>query len=199
MGASAVKLLVYYHPESPAAGDIEALVRRVADDCASSDMLFFLEPLSYSHDPAMKKLAPDERRFVVLESARRLTPLGVDVLKAEFPLDIAAYPDERDWENACLELSGASVTPWVLLWAGADYDTYVRQVTVACHAGASGIAAGRAIWQEAAGLNGASRLEFLRNDARQRLMKLAGICQELAHPWSAYYGAPHIAPDWYKI
>src|SRR5512143_2115427 len=33
MGASAAKLLVYYHPDSSQAGEIEDLVRQVADEC----------------------------------------------------------------------------------------------------------------------------------------------------------------------
>src|SRR5688572_21772382 len=86
MGASGVKLLVYYHPDAPSASAIEVLVSQVANDCAEHELPLFLEPLSYSPDPARKKLPPHELHQVVIESARRLTPLGVDVLKAEFPL-----------------------------------------------------------------------------------------------------------------
>lgn len=56
IGASAVKLLVYYHPDAPTARDIEAFVGRVAEDCAASDLPLCVEPLSYSLDPARKKL-----------------------------------------------------------------------------------------------------------------------------------------------
>ena len=95
MGANAAKLLVYYHPQAATAGEIEELVAKVAADCAEHDLLLFVEPLSYSLDPVHKKLSSEERRQVVIETARRLTPLGVDVLKAEFPLDAQAEPDER--------------------------------------------------------------------------------------------------------
>ena len=73
MGASAVKLLVYYHPEADTRADIEELVQQTAQDCREQDMPLFLEPLSYSPDPARKKLEPAERRRVVIETARRLT------------------------------------------------------------------------------------------------------------------------------
>ncbi len=53
MGASAVKLLVYYHPEAKTAGEIENLVKQVASECAAQDIPLFLEILSYSPDPAV--------------------------------------------------------------------------------------------------------------------------------------------------
>ena len=197
LGASAVKLLVYYHPDAPTAAKIEALVRQTAHDCAAADMALFLEPLSYSPDPAQKKLPPAERRRVVIETARRLTPLGPEVLKAEFPLDAATQPDEGEWARACAELSEASVTPWVLLSASVDYDTYLRQVMVACRAGAAGVAVGRAVWQEAPGLAGGARLAFLQGLARERMARLTELCDALARPWTSSYAAPSAGSDWY--
>ncbi|MCJ7583572.1 MAG: DUF2090 domain-containing protein, partial [Anaerolineales bacterium] len=196
MGADAVKLLVYYHPDSYTAGEIEAFVKQVVDDCRKYDLAIMLEPLSYPLDPAAKKLSSDEKRYVVTETARRLTPLGVDVLKAEFPLDVAD-PDETQWAATCAEITAASVTPWILLSAAVDYEAYLRQVTVACKAGASGIAVGRAVWQEAVGLDGEARLAFLRTTGRERLSGLTALCSELGKPITAFYTAE--APfDWYK-
>jgi len=43
MGANAVKLLVYYHPDSPTAVEVEHLVKKVAQACKQEDMAFFLE------------------------------------------------------------------------------------------------------------------------------------------------------------
>src|SRR5512138_3364327 len=48
MGASAVKLLVYYHPDSSTAGEIEDFTANVAEDCKKYDLVLMLEPLSYS-------------------------------------------------------------------------------------------------------------------------------------------------------
>jgi tagatose-1,6-bisphosphate aldolase len=196
MGADAVKLLVFYHPDSYTAGEIEAFVKQVADDCRKYDLAIMLEPLSYTLDPAAKKLSSDEKRYVVTETARRLTPLGVDVLKAEFPLDVSD-PDETQWAAACAEITAASVTPWMLLSAAVDYEAFLRQVTVACKAGASGIAVGRAVWQEAVGLDGEARLAFLRTTGSECLGCLTVLCNELAKPVSDFYTAE--APfDWYK-
>ena len=58
MGASAVKLLVYYHPDAPTAAEIEALVRTVAADCQDADIPFFSEPLSYSLRSGSQKTYP---------------------------------------------------------------------------------------------------------------------------------------------
>jgi tagatose 1,6-diphosphate aldolase len=197
MGASAIKLLVYYHPESPMASDMEELVQSVAQDCADHDLLFFLETLSYSLDPSMKKLPPDEMHYVVIETARRLTPLGGDILKAEFPLDVTVETDEKDWLEACVELSHASQIPWVLLSGSASYETYLRQVTAACNAGATGIAVGRAVWRETTGLPEDQRGTFLREVARTRMQRLTALVDALAHPWGEFYSSPDPQSNWF--
>jgi tagatose-1,6-bisphosphate aldolase len=198
MGANAVKLLVYYHPDAPTAKLIEDLVRQVAAECDQHDLPLFLEPLSYSLDPRKKKLDPAERRQVVVETARCLTPLGGDVLKAEFPLDISAEPDEREWDRACTELSQASAIPWVLLSASVEFETYLTQITAACNGGASGIAVGRAVWKEAAEMAGGDRLDFLRGIARQRMERARDLVITLACPWTDFYKAEPVSESWYS-
>jgi tagatose 1,6-diphosphate aldolase len=195
MGASAIKLLVYYHPDSPTAKVIEDFTSKVAQECAQQDLVLMLEPLSYSLDEN-RKLSSDEKRQVVVETAKRLTTLGVDVLKAEFPLDLKET-DEAKWMEACQEISSASTAPWILLSAAVDYETFVGQVTVACKAGASGIAVGRAVWQEAVSMTGEERSEFLHKVARPRISRLTSLCNALARPYTDFYSAD--APfDWYK-
>jgi tagatose-1,6-bisphosphate aldolase len=197
MGANAAKMLVYYHPDAPTAPQIEALVRQVAADCAAYDLPLMLEPLSYSLDPSHKKLSPEQRRRVVIETARRLVVPGVDILKAEFPLDISAEPDEARWAEACTELTAASAAPWVLLSASVDYETYLRQVTVACQTGASGVAVGRAVWKEAVGLAGQARTAFLSGPARVRMARITALCDALARPWTDVLVAPDVDASWY--
>jgi len=134
---------------------------------------------------------------VVIETARRLTQYPMDVLKAEFPLDISAEPDEKRWAEACAELSSASRVPWVLLSASVDYDVFLRQVTVACQQGASGVAVGRAVWKEATKLTGEGRLKFLSTIAKVRMERLTALCDALAKPWTDFYKAPQLTTDWY--
>ncbi|MCG2784256.1 MAG: tagatose 1,6-diphosphate aldolase [Anaerolineae bacterium] len=195
MGASMIKLLVYYHPDSPTADEAETFTTQIAAECVKYDLGLMLEPLSYSLTEA--KLTSDEKRYVVVETARRLTPIpGVDVLKAEVPLATDDL-DEARLAAACAEVSAASVTPWILLSAAVTFETYQRQIIAACQAGASGIAVGRAVWQEAVQLSGQSRLDFLRSTARERLARLSALCQALAKPCTDFYTAE--APfDWYK-
>lgn len=195
MGASAIKLLVYYHPDSPAASEIESFTKNIADECKKYDLTMMLEPLSYSLDEK-NNLSSEEKRYVVVETAKRLTPLGIDILKAEFPLDVSEK-DENVWAQACSEVSALSSTPWILLSAAVDYDTFLRQVTVACNAGASGIAVGRAVWQEAVALDPEDRVKFLSTTSRKRLARLTSLCHALAKPWTDFYSA---APTygWYK-
>lgn len=196
MGASAVKLLVYYHPDSSTANEIEEFTSRIAVECQKNDLVLMVEPLSY----ALKenaKLTSEEKHYVVVETAKRLSPLNIDILKAEFPLDPTEM-DETKWMNACKDISNACVTPWILLSAAVNFDFYLKQVAVACTAGASGIAVGRAVWQEAVIMGMEERKIFLETTARHRLSRLTTLCHALAKPYSEFFEAE--APfDWYKV
>jgi len=195
MGASAIKLLVYYHPDSTNTQEIENFIVKVARDCQTYDLALMLEPLSYSLDEA-KKLTSEEKRYVVVETARRLTALDVDILKAEFPLDLGDT-NEMKWYDACREISSASITPWILLSAAVDFELFLRQVTIACNAGASGVAVGRAVWKEALQMGAEERAGFLRTTGLDRIARLSSVCHALAKPYTEFYQSA--APfDWYK-
>jgi len=187
MGAAAIKLLVYYHPDSPSAKEIEDFTANIARDCSKHDIVLMLEPLSYSLDDN-KKLSSEEKRYVVVESAKRLTPLGADILKAEFPLD-TAETDQQVWADACAEITQVSSAPWILLSAAVNYEVFLQQVVTACNAGASGIAVGRAVWKEAVMMEGAERIKFLRTTGRQRISRLTSLCHALAKPYTDFYTA----------
>ena len=197
VGASAVKMLLYYHPEAPEAGERETLVRRVAQDCAQFDIPFFLEPLSCASEGSQGPLPPEQRREVVIETARRLVPLGVDILKAEFPVDVNVEPDETIWREACEELTEVSGAPWVLLSAGVSSDIFLKQVRTACEAGASGVMAGRAVWKEAVTLDHLVRNVFLQSVAYERMRRLQSLCEALGRPFTDVYNAPQLTYDWY--
>ena len=184
-GASGLKLLVYYHPDTPEAAEVEALVREIGAACARAEVPLFLEPLGFDPGNAGRPLASAERRRVTVETARRLTPLGVDVLKAEFPVRTEEEPDESVWRAACEELDAASVVPWVILSAGVSGATFHRQTMIACEAGASGVIAGRSIWAEAVSVDEKVRRAFLAGPARERLTRLREVCESTATPFMA--------------
>jgi tagatose-1,6-bisphosphate aldolase len=200
MGASAAKLLVYYHPDAANAADQERFVAEVAADCRAQDFALFVEPLGF--DPATGgRLTGEARRRCVVETARRLTALGGDILKAEFPYDVSVT-DEAAWADACAELDAASGVPWVLLSGGVDDATFERQVAVACRAGASGVLVGRSVWAPSATLAPAERDAWLETEGRRRLERLVRLVDEQGRPWhgrpNAVTSAPAPGDGWYR-
>jgi tagatose 1,6-diphosphate aldolase len=200
MGASAAKLLVYYHPDAVNAADQERLVADVAADCRALDLALFVEPLSFSIVEG-QTLAGEARRRVVVETARRLTAIGADILKAEFPYD-PSITDRVLWREACAELDEASAVPWVLLSGGVDEATFEAQVSTACDAGASGVLVGRSVWAEAATMEPAARDAFLATTGRERLGRLADLVESVGRPWhdrpSRLTSAPTPGDGWYR-
>ena len=200
MGASAAKLLVYYHPEAANAREQEALVGRVAEECRAQDLPLFVEPLTYPIDPGVEMLTGEDRRSAVVETARRLSAVGGDVLKVEFPYDDSVREPAR-WQDACAELDAACRTPWVLLSGGVDDVVFELQVETACRAGASGVLAGRSVWAEAARLEGDDRTRFLREDGVARLARLVELVERFGRPWTDRLPElAHAEPpeDWYR-
>lgn len=200
MGASAVKLLVYYHPDAANADAQERLVATVATECVHLDIPLFVEPLGY--DPATGgALIGEARRACVIETARRLTAIGGTILKAEFPYD-AGTTDEAAWVDACRELDAASVAPWVVLSGGVDDATFERQVAVACRAGASGTVVGRSVWAPAARMAAPERDAWLAGEGRTRLEAIVRLVNDLGTPWHArpnsLQAAAAPAEGWYR-
>ncbi len=177
MGASAAKLLVYYHPAASTAARIERLVRRRRRaDCAREDLLLLLEPLVYNPEPG-RRGARAGRAAARDRGGRAAAQAGVGRRRPQG--GVPGRPtDEGEWLAACQELTAACPIPWILLSAKVDFDTFLRQTEVACRAGASGVAVGRAVWSEATRLAGAERTAFLRGEARRRMAAATALCAE---------------------
>lgn len=201
LGANGVKLLLFYHPDAGAATEEqEQLVAAVAADCSRYEVPLFLEPITYSPDPDIPKGSPQFaplRRQIIVESVRRLGAIGPDVLKVEFPVDVRYETDQAIWAEACAELNEASRVPWTLLSAGDPFETFKKELRVACQAGCSGFVGGRAIWQEAVQLSGEERANFLANVARRRLAELTEIGVECGLPWSSRYSVSQVGEHWF--
>jgi tagatose-1,6-bisphosphate aldolase len=198
IGASAIKLLLYYHPQSEAAAYQEESLHRVTEACVKYDIPLILECLSYSIDPAVSR---DSEAFaaikpeIVIETARRLCPIGGDAFKAEFPAEARYEKDEVKMLAWCQALTEAAGVPWMVLSAGVNHETFCRQVEIACRGGASGFLAGRSIWKDALGLTGTARLENLTGAGVQRLQELSAIAQTHARSWTDWYQAD-VAEGW---
>lgn len=172
-GATAVKCSFLYDPFAPSAAAHQFVADLVAD-CERHGLPLFAEPLVAQSSA--------DRRLVVVETARTIGALGVDVLKLEFPSSASLPGAEAEWQDACVELTDASPCPWTLLSAGADFDVYARQLEVACAAGASGYVAGRAVWHDLVAQGVAPGGAELA-EARRRLSVLSEITVSHARPW----------------
>jgi tagatose 1,6-diphosphate aldolase len=207
MGASAVKLLVYFRSDLKETASRQMnLIRRVADDCIKEDIPLLVETLSYPVEEvgvSARKFA-DMKPGLVIEAARQVTSLPIDVLKTEFPADMKFERDETRLLELCRELDRASRLPWVLLSAGADFETFSKQVEIACQAGASGFLAGRALWQEGAQIHSREeRMKFFKNTAATRLKRLAETVNRCGKPWYVKMGSATgdfniISEGWYR-
>lgn len=132
----------------------EELIKRVSDECRKEEIVFLLEPVLYE----------DRNIEVAWEMVKRYSK-WVDVLKLEYPGS----------EEGCRKISEAAEVPWVLLSRGMKFENYKQALEIACKAGASGFAVGRAVWQEAMGLSRDQRKEFLKTTGRERFKKLIKI------------------------
>ncbi|MEM7797986.1 MAG: tagatose 1,6-diphosphate aldolase [Chloroflexota bacterium] len=201
MGATGVKILMKYHPDS---GEIaekqEELVRSVLAEGGRYEIPLFLEPIVYPLDPDMpykSEAFAAQRRELVVKSAKTFSDMGVDVLKMEFPLDANFNQDEGEWVDACAELNAAVSVPWALLSAGVTHEVFRRQLQVACENGCSGFLAGRSVWREAVHLQGEARIGFLQSEARSRFQELVNIANAHGTPWKAHYQMPSVDDKWY--
>ena len=118
---------------------------------------------------------------MVIETARDITQLPVDVLKAEFPADTKYEKDVKKLSEYCRD-----------------------QVTIGGRAGGSGFLGGRAIWQEAMELAGREeRVKFFKTVAVKRLQELAEIAEKNGRPWPEKFGLKvsklsEISEDWHS-
>ncbi len=207
MGASAVKILVYYRPDLKQLASKQLdTVNMVAKECIKYDIPFLVEPKSY---PIGSEIA-NPREFaalkeqLVIKTAQDITTQPIDVLKAEFPAELTYNKDKNKLTELCHQLDRASQVPWVILSAGVDFKSFCQQVEIACQAGASGFLGGRAIWQEAMYIDDTQeRVKYLTTVGIDRLKELTEIASKYAVPWYKKLGADahelaHTSERWYR-
>jgi tagatose 1,6-diphosphate aldolase len=207
MGGSAVKILLYYRP------DLDDLSKKqletvniVAKQCIEHDIPFLVEPIIYpiGDEKADSAQFAAKKSAMVIETARKITALPIDVLKAEFPADIRFEKNAGKVLEACKKLSEASTVPWVLLSAGSDYKVFREQVKIACQGGASGFLGGRGIWQEVLHLEDRKqRAKYLKTVAVGRFNELVEIADKYAVPWYGKLGISatgltNLNENWHK-
>jgi len=197
MGASAAKLLLYYHPEAVTARQQEAIAEAVAEQCRAYDLPLLLEPMSYEWVPAVPKGSSEfarQRPYVVQDSAMHLTPLGADVLLAEFPANLQ-YDSPLEALDQCRKLSTATELPWILVSTGQDYELYRQEVEIACSGGASGFLAGYSLWQEMTTMPQEQWEEYAATVVVDRLQTLNDVANAEAR---SYWPQAPVSQDWLK-
>lgn len=201
MGATGAKLLLYYRPDIDVARRQLDTVQKLAGDCLVEDMPFVVEPVSYK----VGKAEANPQNFarikprLVIETAKQITALPIDVLKSEFPSDLEYEKDKGRLLDFCHQLNEASQVPWVILSAGVNFELFYQEVEIACQAGASGFLAGRALWQEATRISSRKkRMAFLENTVVGRLQSLTELANTYGTPWYTKLKASEVNENWYR-
>jgi tagatose-1,6-bisphosphate aldolase len=148
-------------------------VRQVVEDCRSVGIPSVIENLVYRLPD--EDLTGKRREDAVVEAARALNELDIDLLKLEYP----GSPE------GCRRLASVLDRPWAVLSAGVPFDQFTEVLQVAFDVGgASGFIAGRSVWRESLALGGAERQVFLDSVARPRLDTLRSVAGDRARPWT---------------
>jgi tagatose-1,6-bisphosphate aldolase len=178
-GGDALKFLVYWNPERPAVEGEPDLAQVALDvvggivaDCAEQGIPSIIEPL-VSFAPDVKP-TQTEKEASVVTSAVRLAPLGMSLLKLEWP----GSPE------GCAEITkNLGSVPWALLSAGVAYEDFLERVEIALDNGACGVIAGRAIWGEAVDYVGDERRIWLADVAVPRMRGLVEVLAAHGRSW----------------
>jgi sulfofructosephosphate aldolase len=166
LGGTGAKLLVRLRADrEDADGANAAVIRSVAADCAAADLALVVEVLTYRLAEEDETAFARRRSDLIREGALLAEEAGARYLKLEYPGDA----------GACAAVTAALGSPWALLSAGVDHETFVGQLREARAGGASGFIAGRSIWKEAVAMERAERRAFLGGEARRRLEELLAV------------------------
>lgn len=202
LGVDAAKLVVFQrHLDQESVAEKVEIVADVARRCHDLHLPLVVEPLWYPaagedpRDPAIRA----QRTESVIASAGIFKAAGADIMKVEFPVDLATEAESAD--DATERLAQACAGTWVLLSAGVTFDGFIEQVKVGVRHGCSGFMAGRAIWGDGVGRFDDERRAAGVRTACERLDKLTEVLHTHPHPAVTHLPraeAPDvIGPNWY--
>ncbi|WP_188724707.1 tagatose 1,6-diphosphate aldolase [Lentibacillus populi] len=206
-GASAIKLLVYYdHQEEEEINNMKTtLIKRVGDECKQNDVLFILEPVSYSAEgldskgTEFAKRKPKIVEYFMEEFSK--DEYSIDVLKVEVPVSIFHIEGYDQYDNYQPVFSKAEAVefyrtcsekcrlPFIYLSGGVTNEQFIETLRFAKEAGAkfSGSLCGRAIWKEGvkpfANDGKDAYYQWLETTGSENLHKVMDAIMENATPW----------------
>jgi tagatose-1,6-bisphosphate aldolase len=180
-GGDAYKFFVQLRADRPAplpgepdlVGETLAVCEEIIRDCRAAGVPVVIENLVYERPG--EHLAGQAREDAIIESARALNDLDIDLLKLEYP----GSPE------GCRRLAAVLDRPWAVLSAGVPFDQFTDIIRIAAaDGGASGFIAGRSVWREVVSLTGRQRQAFLTDVALPRLERLIEVAERSARPWT---------------
>lgn len=141
------KLFIYYNPESKNAEQKKELCERYFLEAQVKHVPFLLEPILNILPTQSKE--EFQSRYMEL-TTRMIKDLSqhCDVFKIEFPLAPGEVFDEQVTAQRCRSITSTIHVPWILLTRGVGYEQFLLGLVIAMRNGASGFAAGRAVWKE---------------------------------------------------
>jgi tagatose-1,6-bisphosphate aldolase len=186
-GADACKLLVPYRADGErSSARQDALVRSTAAVCHDVGLPLVIEPVVYRWSTESESEFAAAYTDLVVQATARVEPLGPDLLKLPYPVHDSVAHDDEAASRACGALTKAcGDTPWVLLGAGTDTDTFVRQIGVAGSAGAAGFLVGRGIWGLALAANLDDVERLATTVAREAFERCRRAAEAVARPLTA--------------
>jgi tagatose-1,6-bisphosphate aldolase len=180
-GGDALKFFVQLRADRPAPAPGEpdlvaetlAVCEEISADCRATGVPVVIENLVYTRPG--EDFSGQAREDAIIESARALDDLDIDLLKLEYP----GSPE------GCRRLAEILDRPWAVLSAGVPFDQFTDIIQIATdEGGASGFIAGRSVWREVVSLVGHQREEFLISVALPRLERLVDVAAHRARPWT---------------
>jgi len=163
LGASGVKLLLYFNPFLKSARYQLELAKKVLKECRSLDLPLFLEIVTYQHEKTLKI-----KENFVIKAVERF--LAESIYPSVFKLE---YPGS---EESCQKLTAMlKKTPWILLTRGDSFEDFKHKLYFAVKNGALGFLAGRALWQDIIGKEGRQKQRMLNEVLPKRFEEIKKI------------------------
>ena len=167
LGGTGGKIMIYLRSDTPAANtqNMEILHRTIAD-FAREDLLLVVEFLTYALEGETPEAYAAKIPALIQGGSRLCLDAGSKVLKLPYP----GSPE------SCAEVTRlCGDVPWAILSAGVDHATFLQQVEIAMHNGASGVIAGRSLWKDCISLDRAETRHRLETVAVPRLREIQAV------------------------
>ncbi len=171
MGASAIKMLLYYNPDSSSKQKQLYILKQVSDEAHAIELPLVLEPITYPLTNVDYNKAREIKR--TLQEISQFA----DILKIEYPTDPENEPLEIAEPHLKEITQMLKEKPWILLSRGSmTFETFKSAVSLCLRNGAKGYAVGRAVWQEVKDYQTWEEKEnFIRTVGKVRMQELSQL------------------------